>query len=316
MYGCNSFIALTDSNTSPKALHYGDRNNVVNEKSSCELRLACINSSTIVVLLKKHISKNTLINIHCRATATTIVVVSSNSCIDKLVSSGIGGIVVANLNCSMDCKHLSISPDRNDLCGIDSIGVADCSTITYENLTSDFLLKHASHFHLKPCYHIEVCDIENIVSVKSLLLIDSCRFNVSLKQAKLLVGLFGALDVTLSSCLVLCDISKHCLNAAERSMLNAIHYLLDPSIRSLDKLGGICKGLVIREELLNLSNTMRKEVLLNRVYSAAGSLLEYVSDLFLRMRKNGLSVLSIHRACFKYAVFHITISIFFNSFSK
>ena len=236
---------------------------------------------------------------------------SSNGSVDELVSSGVGGIVVSNLNSSIDREHLSISPDRNDFCRIDSIGVADCSTITYENLTSDFLLKHASHFHLKPCYYVEVCDIENIISVKSLLFIDSCRLNISLKQAKLLVGLFGALDVALSSCFILCNISKHCLNAAERSMLNAVHYLLDPSVRSLNELGSICKGLVIGEELLDLSNAMRKEVLLNRVYSAAGSLLEYVSDLFLRMRKNGLGVLSIHRVCFKYTVFHIIISCFF-----
>ena len=311
MYGCNGFIALTDSNTSPKALHYRNRNNVVDEKSSCELRLTCVDSSTIEVLLKKHIGKNALINIHRRATATAIIIMSSNSSIDELVSSGVSGIVVTNLNSGIDREHLSISPDRNNLCRIDSIGVANCSTVTYKNLTSDFLLKHASHFHLKPCYYVEVCDVENIVSVKSLLLIDCCRFNVSLKQSKLLVGLFSTLDITLSSCFILCNISKHCLNAAERSMLNAVHYLLDPSVRSLNELGSIRKGLVIGEELLDLSNAMRKEVLLDRVYSAAGSLLEYVSDLFLRMRKNGLSALSINRACFKYTVFHITISIFF-----
>ena len=132
-----------------------------------------------------------------------------------------------------------------------------CKTsVANENSTGNFLVEHDSHLRLNPNYNIKVCDIENIVPIKLLLLIDGLWIGSSLQKAEYLFLLKLTGNVSSSPSFISCNISKHTLNTSIRYVLCSVHHCSDPLSLSFNELRRICDSFGIREQHINVTDTV------------------------------------------------------------
>ena len=177
-------------------------------------------------------------------------------------------LVIFGSNHLFNSIKFRISNDRNNVCFGNFILRKCRTTVAEENCTGNFLIKHHSHFTLKPSDNIQTGNIDNVVTIHFLFLINGCRVNSSLKKSKHFFFLKLAFHITFSSCLVFTQISKDHLDTAERRMMYSVHNGVYPSVGlSFNKLRCFTVyRLMLGEEHVNLIHTvfycMRKEAFL------------------------------------------------------
>ena len=92
-------------------------------------------------------------------------------------------------------------------------------------------------------------------------------------------------------------------------MLYTIHHLRYPAIGSLDKSGRVIKGFIIGEQILNFSDAVLNEMILKRTSSIQSSAFENICNLFGRVLKNTLEVISSRREYIMCHYFFISLVI-------
>ena len=163
---------------------------------------------------------------------------------------------------------------------IDLVGIVRLTTVANKDRTSNFLVKHDTHFGLQPSNDIQIGDVDNIIAIKLLLLVDGRRSGHSLQQLDDLILLHAALDVTLGASLVSSDVGNYRLDARKWRMLGLAQNIRNPLHPTRDHLGAVGNGLRIREEELDIIDavitSVREERLLERAEtrSVAHDLLE------------------------------------------
>ena len=197
------------------------------------------------ILKKQHVSKHVLRREQNRITRSFVILSGLNSRSDEVLSLIV--IRTTSRNRPSDSKQIGIIQDRTNVLLINLVVAGSQTTVTDQDRTSDFLVEHHSHLRLKPCNYVEICNIDNIVTIHLLFLINGRRSRGSLKQAEYLFFLKLSFDVSFSSCLIFCNVSKHRLNATEWGVMSLTHNLLNPAHVSLDKFRRSIKALHIRQ---------------------------------------------------------------------
>ena len=100
------------------------------------------------------------------------------------------------------------------------------------------------------CNNIEICDVENIISVESILDVDCLSVVSSAQQLDLLhISLLRCLSVTLSRELSLSCVSSSCSYTSNGRLMYAVDYRAYPSVIIIENLGFLrIEQLILREQ--------------------------------------------------------------------
>ena len=196
------------TNFSFKVFHNSYRNDLSYTKSCSKFLYCIVDNAFILILKKKTICKHIFRHVHDRISRSFVFFsgfdTSSDECFCFLSICSRICYIYSGFN----SVNIVICPDRSDVLLVNLVVRRGGSSITNEDSTSDFLIKHHAHLFLKESDYIEICNIDNVISVKFLFLVDSCRSCDSLKQSKYFINFLVSFDITSSSCVRFSDISK------------------------------------------------------------------------------------------------------------
>ena len=287
---------------SAEIFHYWNSYDFLNAKSSSKLRNRIVDNSTSGVFHKQTIGKNVLSGIQGWFAGTLVVLAGFNGCTDKSLSLLVSCGISSNSYRSFDGVQIIILPNRTNVLLVDLIIRRTQTTVPNQSSSGNFLIKHHTHFGFEPSNNIKISDINYIITVQLLLFIDSGRSSSTLQQSEYFILLQIALDVTFSPGIILCNIGQNRFNTGEGSVMDGVHNLLNPSHISLNELRGICNILCIREQIVNLLDTVCE----NTILKASITFSVGEDSFHVGMTKNIILIIFV----VKYIVFHSFISSF------
>ena len=209
---------------------------------------------TQLVLDQHHLGQPAFRGEQNRSTGTLIVFTSTNSCFDHVLSSLFGRSAGSDI--SFNGVQISILCDRAYMIFRDVSIVGSQTAITNQYRTGDFLVQHHPHFAFKPGDHIEISDIQNIVTIHLLQFVDGLRIGGTFQQREYFSRFLFSFDVTFCTSLIVGDVGEHTLNTRERSVMSTGQNNAYPSIISLDEFRGVVKQSCIREQVVDISHTI------------------------------------------------------------
>ena len=154
------------------------------------------------------------------------------------------------------------------------------TTIANKDCTSKFLIKLLPHLFLKEGYDIEISDISNVITIKLLLFVNRGGSSLSLNESEELFLLEVALDVTLSASSIRSKISNGGLNLCERRVVGSSKNRLNPLATTIELLNLITNNLSIREEKVNIGDTILVSMIKDRVLERHTRTMCISEDLF------------------------------------
>ncbi len=119
----------------------------------------------------------------------------------------------------------------------------DRATIAEQNRASELFLQLDLHLGLDPTDNIEISDVEDVVTVKLLLLVDGLRSGLPTDQLEDLFLLQLALLVTTSPRIVTGDVSEGGTNLGERGVLGITNDGLNLRLLLLNELRRVLTSL-------------------------------------------------------------------------
>ena len=133
---------------------------------------------------------------------------------------------------------------------LDLVRINIISAIAYEHSCSKSLIESVSHQLPLICNNIKICDVQNIISVESILDVDCLSVVSSTQQLDLLhVGLLRSLSVTLCRELSLPCIGSSCSYTSNGRLMYAVDYRAYPSVIVIENLGFLrIEQLILREQ--------------------------------------------------------------------
>ena len=143
---------------------------------------------------------------------------------------------------------------------LDLVGVDDRAAVAKKDRASNFLLEHKAHFALQPDNNIQVGDVEDVIPIQLLLLVDRGGAGGPLQKVEDLLNLERPGDVTLGPGLICRDVSNNRLHSSERALANGAHDLANPRGIALEHLRGVGERLCIREEAIDVIDTIGPSV--------------------------------------------------------
>ena len=171
----------------------------------------------------------------------------------------------------VDGEELLIGPNRTNALFVDLVIRRSRTTITKQVRTSQFLIQHHPHLTTDHRDNIEL-GINQIVTIKLLLLVNGGGLGGTLQQTEDLLFLVLTLDVTLSTGFVLSQIGIDALDTSERNMMNAIHNGINPVHIAGNHNRLLALGFRIGEQQLNVINAMLQGVIFDALFQAAVTL--------------------------------------------
>ena len=201
--------------------------------------------------------------VECKVTRTLVLLSGVQSSLDDCfciniivaeVSASVGtlklSLLSSNINILVDAVHIVILPDRSDVIFLDLVRINIISAVTDEHSCSKSLIESVSHQLPLICNNIEICDVQNIISVESILDVDCLSVVSSAQQLDLLhVSLLRSLSVTLCRELSLSCISSSCSYTSNGRLMYAVDYRAYPSIVVIEDLGFLrIEQLILREQ--------------------------------------------------------------------
>ena len=254
---------------------------------------------TDLVFEEQHVGQHVFGCEECRVTGTLIIFTSLDSCTDEALSGSV--LICANRNSLLDREEISIVSDRTNMIFRDLVVVGGKTTVANQDCTSDFLVQHHAHFALDPSDYIEIGNINLIVAIDLLLLVNGLRAGGTLEQGEYFFLLHVALDVTLRTRFVFCDVGECGTNAAKRCVANAAHNLGDPVSVALDPLRGVVQFMIFREQPFNAINTIVFSMSQEAISKGSHALCVIENGHFLGMGKGR----SFVTCAVKYVILHI-----------
>ena len=197
-----------------------------------------------------------------RHTGATISDLGFTSKIDKRgrVNSWVSTVLVDDI-------QVVITYDRANVLCVHMILSGRRSTIANQNITSRLLTDHDLHFIPEEVDNVKIGDIDLIVAIQTLLLIDRLWSGDSLVDLEDLVHLSLVIvpvkREALCTGLILGKISIRGLDARERSVTGAVQQNVDPVGITLVQVRIIANLMRIREEHLDVLNTVLLSGVLN-----------------------------------------------------
>ena len=187
-------------------------------------------------------------------------------CINVILAE-IGGSVGAlesslhagNVNVSMDGIQLVIQPNRADLILGDLAVGTDLTIVTDHDSRSQFLVQIHTVNTIQVLHHIEVLNIDDVITIKLTLYIHGLRISRSVEQLNIAnITLLVTLLVTLSTkSLNVTQVSLTSTDTGNRALVNLLQNLIHPTLVSGKQFRSTGTDiLVLREQGFNTIDTM------------------------------------------------------------
>lgn len=184
-------------------------------------------------------------NEQIRSTGTLIVLSCIQNCIDHGLCDDIVFTEVCRRVCSLKfflcCCHIQIymdgiqvviQPNRSDVIREDLSFIAIITTIAKHDCSSQFFVQLQTINVVKICYVIEICNIDDIISMKCTLYEYSLRISGSTNKLEV-AGLSLFLPLGISFCSESLDVSNINLagsDSGNRTLMNFVHYSRNPTL--------------------------------------------------------------------------------------
>ena len=179
-----------------------------------------------------------------------------------------------------------ILPNRTDALLVDLV-ITSNTTITNENRSSNFLIKHEAHLALDPRNNIELGDIEDIIAIKLLLLVNGLRASGTTGNTEELFLLQTTLDVTLCTSIISSNVGITGTNTSERIVLSTIQNRANPLSIPLKPIRSrSINVLSLREKNIDILNAVLTSMSENCVLKGTSLLCIIENRLHLVVRKN------------------------------
>ena len=165
----------------------------------------------------------------------------------------------SNVNVSMDGIQLVIQPNRADLILGDLTISTNLTTVTDHDSRSQFLVQIHTVDAVQVLHHIEVLNIDDVVTVKLALHIHGLRIGRSVEQLNIAnITLLGTLLVTLGTeSLDVTQISLAGTDTGDRALMNLLQNLVYPPLVSGKQFGSTGTNiLVLGEQGFNTIDAM------------------------------------------------------------
>ena len=191
----------------------------------------------------------------------------------------------------MDVDVGVVADDRADVAFVDLVLIGSVAAVANKNRASELLVKHAAHLALQPDDHVEIGDVNDVVSVEFLLLVDGRRSRSALQQRNDLLFLQAASDVALGPSFIGRDVGNGSLDAGERGMGALTKEGCYPTVFTLNDLRAILVGILcVREQDADRIKAVFGSMLQEASFQGAKTLSISDNGLELIMRQNVLSL--------------------------
>ena len=164
-----------------------------------------------------------------------------------------------NVDISMNGVQLVIQPNRADLILSDLTISTDLTTITDHDSRSQFLIQIHTVNTIQVLHHIEVLNIDDVVTIKLTLYIHGLRISRSVEQLNIAnITLLGTLLITLGTeSLDVTQISLAGTDTGDRALMNLLQNLVYPPLVSGKQFGSTGMNiLVLGEQGFNTIDAM------------------------------------------------------------
>ena len=216
-----------------------------------------------IILKQKHISQGVLTREQSRIAAALVVLAALDDGANSLLSFRIGIITGTHIDLELDGEQILVGDDRTNAVLVDLVIGRRQPTVANQNCPSELLIQLVAHLLLQPGDHIKLGDVDNVIAIHPLLLVNGGRRGRALQQTEHLLLLEVALDVTLGPSIILGQVREGSAEPAERSMVNAVHNSTNPRLVVIQNLGRSVQLALIREQPIQLIDTMGQERILH-----------------------------------------------------
>nr|DAV71456.1 MAG TPA: hypothetical protein [Caudoviricetes sp.] len=169
--------------------------------------------------------------------------------------------------------QIIVGNDRTNAFGVDVILSGNFTTIANEDCTGDFLIELDTHFTHQEVHHGELSDVEHVITVHLLLLVDGGRRGLTLVRRDHFIEL-AMIVITikreaLSTSLIRSQVDVLGLDASPRNLMDAIQKTGHPLGVALVQIGLGTLSTGIREEHVDVLNTVILGVLKHELLKRA-----------------------------------------------
>src|SRR5699024_655235 len=266
----NGIVSQIDDQTNeiatlgtPVTLELRNSDDIAHTQLTSESRLISVQGVANIILKQQHVSQGVLTREQSRIAAALVVLAALDDGANGLLSFRIGIITGTHIDLEFDGVQVLIRDDGTDAVLVDLVIGRRQPTIANQASAGDFLFELMSHLLLPPGDHIKLGNVDNVIAIHPLLLVNSGRRSRTLQQTEHLLLLEVALDVTLGSSIILGQVREGSAEPAERSMVNAVHNSTNPRLVVIQNLGRSVQFTLIREQPIQLINTMGQERILH-----------------------------------------------------
>ena len=213
---------------------------------------------------------------------------------------------MSHINLFLHRVQVCIRRNRTNVLSADLIVGRFETAVTNQNCTSNFLIEHHAHLGFQPRNHVEIRNINYVITIHLLFLIDRSRRGRTFQQRENLFFLQIALNVTFRTSIVFGNICKDRFNARKRGVMNAIHDFLHPAHVTFDKLRRVVKRLRFREQIVNLIDAIFRRMSEKTIFQTAITLGIANNSIHSIVAKDILLLIIL----VKYIMFHFVSSFF------
>ena len=297
------------------SLHLRHSNDFLNTHSGSQSIDGVINTTAILVFDQQKLSKQIFGSEESRIARALILLTRLNSSANNALSNGIifgsavssNLVILAALDGILDSIHIVILQNRADVLLINLVVGGQLTAITKQHCASKLPIQLATHLSTLPSHHVEIGDIDNIITIHLHLDVNSGRASGTLQDRQSQILLHVALNITPSTSFSLVESSKHRLNSRERSVVNRAHNLRNPAIIILNPLRRSIQRLGFGQQVIIVSNVVSSGMLQEAFLQAAITLSVGNNVIENFGMSQGIVVLSI---IVKHIMLHIFISLF------
>ena len=308
-------------------LHLRHSDNLLNTHSSSQSINGIVNATAILVFDQQKLSKQIFGSEESRIARALILLTRLNSSTNNALSNRIvirsavssNLVILAAFDSVLDGIHVVILQNRTNVLLIDLVVRGQFTTIAKQHCAGKLPIQLTAHLSTLPSHHIEIGDINNIITIHLHLDVHSGRASGTLKDGQSQILLHVALDITPSASFSLIESSKHRLNSRERSVVDRTHYLRNPAIIFLDPLGRGVQRLGFRKQVIVIGNIvssgMLQEAFLQTTItlSIGNNIVENfgMSQNFILLIGIGIKHIMLHIfiSLFHFVIFFIVVTI-------
>ena len=265
-------LGLAVSGSTSLALKLLSSDDLANIQSRRQIADLVINATTIQVTGKQHYIDQMGRAIEVGSAGALILLTSIQQRLNHSfrinvilaeISGSIGALErslhAGNVNVSMDGIQLVIQPDRADLILSNLAVGTDLTTVTDHDSRSQFLVQIHTVNTIQVLHHIEVLNIDDVVTIKLTLYIHGLRISRSVEQLNIAnITLLGTLLITLGTeSLDVTQISLAGTDTGDRALMNLLQNLVYPPLVSGKQFGSTGTNiLVLGEQGFNTIDAM------------------------------------------------------------